>query len=78
MRQAIRSYIAICLHPEHLKRTLTITAIVGTWLTLFNQGDILLSTGVTAALATKVLFNYVTPFVVSNWGLISRKPDNVD
>lgn len=71
----IRNVVAVCLHPQHLKRTLSITLIVGTWLTLYNQGDVLVSTNVTAVLVGKIILNYLTPFVVSNWGLLSREPD---
>lgn len=70
----IRNVVAVCLHPQHLKRTLSITLIVGTWLTLYNQGDVLISTNVTAVLVGKIFLNYLTPFVVSNWGLLSREP----
>lgn len=46
---------------------------VGTWLTIFNQGDVLLSSGVTLTLLGKVFLNYLTPFIVANWGLLSRE-----
>jgi len=45
--------------------------IVGTWLTLFNQGNILMSAEITFGLAGRIFLNYLTPFVVANWGLIS-------
>jgi len=46
--------------------------IVGTWLTLYNQGDVLISAEITITLIGKIFLNYITPFVVSNWGLVSR------
>jgi len=76
MAEEIRSRIEVCLEPNHLKRTVTITVLVGTWLTLYNQGDLLLSGETTSALAGKILLNYFTPFLVSNWGLISRDTDS--
>ncbi|MGI8650202.1 MAG: hypothetical protein ACR2KW_07465 [Rubrobacter sp.] len=69
MRQALQSV----LHPAHLRRTGLIALVVGTWLTAFNQGDVVLSGGLEAGLAVKVLLNYLTPFVVANLGLISKK-----
>lgn len=74
MEVSIQHYLEVCLQPEHLRRTLTITLIVGTWLTFYNQGAALLSAKLTAGLVVKIFLNYLTPFVVSNWGLISRSP----
>ena len=59
-------------NPKHLRRTGAIALAVGTWLTVVNQGDTLLSTGLAPALAGKIVLNYLTPLVVSNLGLLSR------
>jgi hypothetical protein len=75
MIETAHYYIKVCLQPHHLKRTLTITLLVGAWLTFYNLGDVLLSTGFTVALIGKIFLNFLTPFIVSNWGLISRKPE---
>ncbi len=72
MKGVVRPYMAVCLRPQHLKRTLTITLLVGTWLTLYNQGDALLSGTISTTLVSKIVLNYLTPFFVSNWGLLSR------
>jgi hypothetical protein len=40
-----------CARPEHLRRTVTIALIVGTWVTFLNQGDALLSGAFGAGLA---------------------------
>ena len=37
------STIRTCMRRDHLSRTGAVTIVVGTWLTLFNQGDVLLS-----------------------------------
>jgi hypothetical protein len=63
----------VCLKYEHLKRTGLITAVVGTWLTLFNQGDVLICGAVGVGFFVKAFLNYLTPFIVSNAGLLSRK-----
>jgi hypothetical protein len=70
-------YIEICFERKHLKRTGLITIIVGTWLTLFNQGDVLILGEAHMYLAAKVFLNYLTPFIVSNAGLLSRESDPV-
>lgn len=62
-----------CLEAEHLQRTGLISLVVGTWLTLFNQGDLLLAGGVSILLLGKIFLNYLTPFVVANAGLLSRE-----
>jgi hypothetical protein len=63
-----------CARPVHLRRTVTIALIVGTWVTLLNQGDALLGEGPSAGLAVRAVLNYLTPFVVSNLGLLSNAP----
>jgi len=70
----IRAALAHVLHPAHLRRTVAIALVVGTLLTLANQGDVLLAGQATAATALKVAANYLTPFVVSNLGLLSGRP----
>lgn len=67
--------LRVCVRKPHLYRTCSIAVVVGTWLTLFNQGEFLLSGAVGGALATKVVLNYLTPFVVANLGLLSRQND---
>lgn len=58
--------------PAHLRRTGLIALAVGSWLTAFNLGDLLLQGQWNATLALKLALNYLTPFVVSNLGLLSR------
>lgn len=65
--------LKICLQKEHLKATGTIALIVGTWLTLINQADVIATRGVDGVIAVKIALNFITPFVVSNLGLLSRK-----
>lgn len=59
-----------CVQPPHLRRTFTIALIVGSWLTLFNQGEVLTSGHLSSMLVLKVFLNYLTPFVVANFGLV--------
>lgn len=71
-RRRSREIAAVLFKPAHLRRTLAIALVVGSWLTLVNQGDVLLQTGWTAVLCAKVALNILTPFVVANLGLLSR------
>jgi len=57
-------------HPQLLKRSLGIAAIVGTVLVSINQGDVLLSSRWPAALAWKVPLTYLVPFIVETWGAL--------
>lgn len=76
--QRLTAYVAQALHycawPVHLRRTLKIALIVGTWLTLLNQGDAFWSEGWDGGILIKMALNYLTPFVVSNLGLLSNVP----
>lgn len=67
--------IRVCLEREHLRQTGLITALVGTWLTLFNQGNVLLAGAIEPVLLVKIALNYATPFVVANAGLLSRQTE---
>ena len=69
---SVRKAIQVILYPRYLRRTMLIAAVVGTWLTFFNQGDVLITAGVTTVLLGKISLNYLTPFIVANLGLLSR------
>jgi hypothetical protein len=62
--------------PAVLRRCAVIGLVVGTLLTLVNQGDVLLAGRADWPLALKVLTNYLLPFVVSNLGAMSTLPRN--
>ena len=68
-----RNILKIVLQPAHLRRTGLVALLVGTWLTLFNHGTELLVWPWSTALVWKIAMNLLTPFVVSNLGLISRQ-----
>jgi hypothetical protein len=70
----VREVLESVLAASHLRRTALIALLVGTWLTAFNQGDVLMAGGWNATLALKLVLNYLTPFVVANLGLLSRHP----
>ncbi len=68
-----KSTVTVCCRPDHLKATGGVALLVGTWLTLVNQADVIATQGFDTAVLLKVIVNYLTPFVVSNAGLLARK-----
>lgn len=54
-----------------MRRTVTVALVVGTLLTLVNQGDRLASGEADLAVALRVAANYLIPWVVSSIGYIS-------
>lgn len=61
------------LAPLHLRRTGLTAFVVGSWLTLINQADVLMAGSINGLFIGKILTNYLTPFVVANIGLLSRQ-----
>lgn len=73
MLATLKTFARVVSTPVHLKRTLLIAFVVGSWLNLFNHGDELLRGVMNAPLALKLALNYLTPFVVANFGLLARQ-----
>lgn len=69
----LKTWTRVVFTPVHLKRTAMIAFVVGTWLNLFNHGDELLRGVMNAHLAGKLVLNYLTPFIVSNIGLLAHR-----
>ena len=65
--------LKVCCRWNHLKATGGIALLVGTWLTLVNQADVIAAHGFDRAIWVKIALNYLTPFVVSNLGLLARR-----
>ncbi len=64
------------LHGATLPSAGRIALVVGTWLSLMNQGDVLLAGTVPWI---KILLNYATPFTVASLGfLAARRRSNVE
>ena len=73
MLATLKTFARVVSTPVHLKRTLLIAFVVGSWLDLFNHGDELLRGATSASLAVKLALNYLTPFIVSNFGLLAHQ-----
>jgi hypothetical protein len=74
MEEALR----ICTRPEHLRRTIGIALVVGTILTLLNQGDVIVGGDATTLTWIKAMGNFAVPFIVSNLGLLVGKRAELD
>ena len=57
-------------HPPMLRRSAGVAVVIGTVLTVINQGDALLAGRWAGALAWKIPLTYVVPFVVATWGAL--------
>jgi hypothetical protein len=68
---SVRCFWCALRHPALLRRSLTASLVVGTALTLLNQGDTLLAGGWNSALYWKVPLTYCVPFVVATYGALS-------
>jgi hypothetical protein len=73
LRERATSSLAYCLRREHLRRTLTISLVVGLLLTLINQGSVILGGDATVATWVRCGLNFLVPFCVSNAGLLSAR-----
>lgn len=71
VRGRVSDAIQICCARTTLRRTIRIAAVVGLVLTGINEGDSLVRGTVSAAIAIKIVFNFLVPFVVSNLGVLA-------
>jgi hypothetical protein len=66
--------IAYMFSREVFRRNCVLAAVVGCLLTVANQLDVLVAQPFSFRLGTKILFNFLIPFVVSSTSaLINRK-----
>lgn len=73
-RSRWRTGLVVLLHPPHLQRTLLISLVIGSWLTLINLGDQWWQGPRDGGLYLRTFLNLLTPFVVANLGLLAGGP----
>lgn len=61
----------LCLSPDTLRKTLRIALIVGTLLSLINQGHLIAAGGTSTVTWIRVAANYVIPWIVSSVGFLA-------
>ena len=71
-----RELVQVVLAPRHHKRTVSIALIVGTVFCTMNQLGVILDGRATAVVWIKAVLTYLTPLLVSNFGILSatRRP----
>ena len=66
-----RELVRVVLAPRHLKRTVLIALIVGTVFFTMNQLGVILDGRTTAGVWINAVLTYLTPLLVSNFGILS-------
>jgi hypothetical protein len=66
-----RELMTVVIAPTHLKRTVSVTLIVGSAFFAMNQLGVILDGRATALVWLKVVLTYLTPLIVSNVGVLS-------
>ena len=63
--------VCAVLYRPVLHRAIYISLLVGTILTIINQGDVLLAGAVTPLVVAKILLTYAVPYSVSTFSALS-------
>ena len=71
----IKCFLCAIRHRPMLRRSLVASAVVGTALTLLNQGDAIILGQMTVALVWKIPLTYCVPFLVATYGALSNSRD---
>jgi|SRR3954447_9858811 hypothetical protein len=66
-----REMPVVVLAPQHLHKTVSIALVVGSVFFAMNQLGVILSGNATTLVWLKVALTYLTPLVVSNFGVLS-------
>src|SRR3954471_2592244 len=66
-----RELVSVAITPRSLKRTLSVAVIVGTAFFSMNQLGVILDGHATALVWVKAVLTYLTPLLVSNFGVLS-------
>ena len=67
----VRELVSIVVAPQHLKRTMSVALIVGTAFFVMNQLGVILDGRGTALVWVKAALTYLTPLLVSNFGVLA-------
>ena len=62
---------AVVLRPQHLRRTICVAVVVGSSFFAMNQLGVILAGRATALVWLKAALTYLTPLLVSNYGVLS-------
>ncbi len=70
--RTVRCFRCSMRHVPLIRRSLAASLVIGTIITLLNQGDLILTGQLSAALVWKIPLSYVVPFAVATWGALSN------
>jgi hypothetical protein len=74
----LRELVSIVVAPRQLKRTVSVMLVVGTAFFAMNQLGVILAGRATATVWVKAGLTYLTPFLVSNFGVLSALRTRTD
>ncbi|MEM1262743.1 MAG: nitrate/nitrite transporter NrtS [Pseudomonadota bacterium] len=63
-------WLAVAMRPDVVRRSLRVGLVVGTALTLINNGDVLLNGALQAQHAWKIPLTYCVPYLVSTYASV--------
>ncbi len=67
------TWLSTALEPRILKRSLTVSAIVGTILMIINHGDVIALGHLSMLHVFKISLTYLVPFMVSTYSGVASK-----
>jgi hypothetical protein len=65
-----RGWFETALSPEIVKRSLRVSAIVGSLLALINHGDKIIALSLDAPIVLKIGLTYLVPYSVATWAAV--------
>ena len=66
-------WLTTAAEPSILKRSLMVSAIVGTILMVINHGDVIVSGHISLLHLYKIGLSYLVPFLVSSYSSVASK-----
>ena len=63
-------WLAVACREDVVRRALKVAAVVGTVLVAINQGNILLTAGISAEVLAKIALTYCVPYGVSTYASV--------
>ena len=64
------AWLSIARRPLVVKRSMKVALVVGTLLTLINQGSVLLAGQLSLDALLKILLTYCVPYIVSTYAAV--------
>ncbi|NRA60448.1 MAG: nitrate/nitrite transporter NrtS [Psychrobium sp.] len=68
-----QTWLSTALEPRLLRRSLTVSAIVGTILMIINHGDVIFLGHISMLHVFKIALTYLVPFMVSTYSGVASK-----